>query len=397
MSLTEDLVFLILQFLNEEKLTEAAHMLERESGLYFNVDYLEELVITGKFDEAERYLLGFIKIENNKHSTKIFFEIRKQKYLEALDRKDRFTAMNILNNDLRVFKNISKEVYREIAELITLDDFRENEQLKQYRDTQSQRVAMFREISSIVQSNPLLCNKLAFPSIKACRLRALINQSLNWQHTLCKIPQPSPDIRTLFDDHTCAASNGAQTPSPVNSHLMGSIQKMGAFCPIPMPALFQPQVGPPTPSPAGWLANPGTDVQHAAVASGAASLFPRLNAGALLQLPRTPPACNGGFLFQLTDSKHVIEPPGCRQTWHLGPTHPKERSSENDLPKIVVRNLNQGSNVVSMDFHPQHETILLVGTDVGDIAIWEVGTSEKLTQKSFKDWDNSIRILSMQV
>lgn len=32
-------------------------------------------------------------------------------------------------------------------------------------------------------------------------------------------------------------------------------------------------------SPAGWLANPGTPVQHAAIASGAASLFPPLNAG----------------------------------------------------------------------------------------------------------------------
>lgn len=60
--------------------------LEKESGLYFNLDYLQELLLTGKFDEAERYLLGFIKVEDNKHSTKIFFEIRKQKYLEALDR-----------------------------------------------------------------------------------------------------------------------------------------------------------------------------------------------------------------------------------------------------------------------------------------------------------------------
>lgn len=61
-----------------------------------------------------------------------------------------------------------------------------------------------------------------------------------------------------------------------------------------------------------------------------------------------------------------------------------------------MRSLNQGSNVVSMDFHPPQQTILFVGTDVGDIAIWEVGSSENLTHKLFKDWDASNRTLSQQ-
>lgn len=76
------------------------------------------------------------------------------------------------------------------------------------------------------------------------------NNILNWQHRLCKNPHPITDVTTLYADHTCAVSNGALTPS----------------------LLFQPQVGPATGSPVGWLANPGTPVQHAAVASGAASL-----------------------------------------------------------------------------------------------------------------------------
>ena len=66
------------------------HRLEKESGIYFNLKYFEELLLDGKFDEAESYLSGFTKLEDNKHSTKIFFEIRKQKYLEALDRYELF-------------------------------------------------------------------------------------------------------------------------------------------------------------------------------------------------------------------------------------------------------------------------------------------------------------------
>uniref|UniRef100_A0A0V0J178 Uncharacterized protein n=1 Tax=Solanum chacoense TaxID=4108 RepID=A0A0V0J178_SOLCH len=63
--------------------------------------------------------------------------------------------------------------------------------------------------------------------------------------------------------------------------------------------------------------------------------------------------------------------------------------SPDDLPKTVVRNLSQGSNVMSMDFHPQQQTVLLVGTNVGDISIWEVGSRERLAHKSFKVWDIS--------
>ena len=60
--------------------------LEQESGFYFNMKHFEDLVQGGEWDEVERYLSGFTKLEDNRYSMKIFFDIRKQKYLEALDR-----------------------------------------------------------------------------------------------------------------------------------------------------------------------------------------------------------------------------------------------------------------------------------------------------------------------
>lgn len=50
------------------------------------MNYFEELVLSGKWDEAEKYLAGFTKLDDNKYSTKIYFEIRKQHYFEALDK-----------------------------------------------------------------------------------------------------------------------------------------------------------------------------------------------------------------------------------------------------------------------------------------------------------------------
>lgn len=43
-------------------------------------------MLSGNWDEVERYLYGFTKVDDNRYSVKIFFEIRKQKYLEELDR-----------------------------------------------------------------------------------------------------------------------------------------------------------------------------------------------------------------------------------------------------------------------------------------------------------------------
>lgn len=51
---------------------------------------------------------------------------------------------------------------------------------------------------------------------------------------------------------------------------------------------------------------------------------------------------------------------------------------------------------MSMDFHPQHQTILLVGTNVGDISLWEVGSREKLAHKPFKVWDLSASSMPLQ-
>ena len=55
--------------------------------------YFEDQVQAGEWDEVERYLSGFTKVEDNRYSMKIFFEIRKQKYLEALDRYIFFRIM----------------------------------------------------------------------------------------------------------------------------------------------------------------------------------------------------------------------------------------------------------------------------------------------------------------
>ncbi|KAL0327741.1 UNVERIFIED_CONTAM: protein TOPLESS-RELATED PROTEIN 2 [Sesamum angustifolium] len=363
--------------------------------------YFEDQVQAGEWEEVERYLSGFTKVEDNRYSMKIFFEIRKQKYLEALDRQDRAKAVDILVNDLKVFASFNEDLFKEITQLLTLDNFRQNEQLSKYGDTKSARNIMLVELKKLIEANPLFRDKLTFPAFKASRLRTLINQSLNWQHQLCKNPRPNPDIKTLFTDHTCASSNGTRAP-PTNTPLAGPVPKPGVFPPLGGHGPFQPVVSPPPSAIAGWMSTANPSIPHAAVAAAPPGLVQAPSSAAFLKHPRTPPG-GPGMDYQTADSEHLMkrlrtgQPDEVREHIALAPLicvifwfySSGYIYSPDDLPKTVVRNLSQGSNVMSMDFHPQQQTVLLVGTNVGDISIWEVGSRERLALKTFKVWDIS--------
>ncbi|KAL0354840.1 UNVERIFIED_CONTAM: protein TOPLESS [Sesamum radiatum] len=373
-SLSRELVFLILQFLDEEKFKETVHKLEQESGFFFNMKYFEDEVHNGNWEEVERYLSGFTKVDDNRYSMKIFFEIRKQKYLEALDKHDRSKAVEILVKDLKVFASFNEELFKEITQLLTLENFRENEQLSKYGDTKSARAIMLVELKKLIEANPLFRDKLQFPNLKNSRLRTLINQSLNWQHQLCKNPRPNPDIKTLFVDHSCGQPNGARAPSPANNPLLGgAVPKPGGFPPLGAHVPFQPTPAPvPTPL-AGWMSNPPTGT-HPAVSGGPIGLgAPTIPAA--LKHPRTPPT-NPSVDFPSADSEHASKrarPLGISDEVNLpvnvlpvsfpGHAHSQTFSAPDDLPKTVARTLNQGSSPMSMDFHPIQQTLLLVGTN----------------------------------
>ncbi|KAJ7951940.1 Protein TOPLESS [Quillaja saponaria] len=406
-SLSRELVFLILQFLDEEKFKETVHKLEQESGFFFNMKYFEDEVHNGNWDEVEKYLSGFTKVDDNRYSMKIFFEIRKQKYLEALDKHDRSKAVEILVKDLKVFATFNEELFKEITQLLTLENFRENEQLSKYGDTKSARAIMLVELKKLIEANPLFRDKLQFPNLKNSRLRTLINQSLNWQHQLCKNPRPNPDIKTLFVDHSCGQPNGARAPSPANNPLLGSLPKAGGFPPLGAHGPFQPTQAPvPTPL-AGWMSNPST-VTHAAVSGAGAIGLGAPSIPAALKHPRTPPT-NPSLDYPSADSDHVSKrtrPMGISDEVNLpvnvlpvpfqGHGHSQAFNATDDLPKTVTRTLNQGSSPMSMDFHPVQQTLLLVGTNMGDIGLWEVGSRERLVLRNFKVWDLSACSMTLQ-
>lgn len=125
--------------------------------------------------------------------------------MQFIVRNDRPKAVEVLVKDLKVFASFNEELFKEITQLLTLENFRyilpmlmisymratdflihrefigyyinrENEQLSKYGDTKSARAIMLVELKKLIEANPLFRDKLQFPNLKNSRLRTLINQ-----------------------------------------------------------------------------------------------------------------------------------------------------------------------------------------------------------------------------
>ncbi|KAJ8534956.1 hypothetical protein K7X08_016684 [Anisodus acutangulus] len=348
MSLSKDLIFLILQFCNEENLTKTAHMLGQETGYFFDMEYFEALVLSGNWDETENYLSSFTGVSDNKYSLKMYFEIRKQKFLEALDRQDHKTALDILLKDLKVFAESNGELYRKMAQLLILDDFREYAPLALYGDIISARKRMMKELKAVIESNPQFQGRVKFPELDKSRLRRLINQSLNWQHIHCEYPHPEPEIKSLFTDHKC--------PKPEDQSVTLSEQRPrpSKTIPVAKPAFQQ------------MFSNSSivTDDMVSATTSEA---------------------------VQHSGNLHNVSSKGGMNEKVLSTTAPcqNQDASSNlsdDFPKAVERVLNIGYCPTTMDFHPIQQTLLIVGDSVGGVELWDVSSEEKLFSRNFMIW-----------
>ncbi|GLU01279.1 hypothetical protein SLE2022_185910 [Rubroshorea leprosula] len=378
--LGKDLIYVILQFLNEEKYRETARMLEKESGVFFNMKHFEELVMGGKWDEAEKYLSGFTKMEDNRHSMKIFFEIRKQKYLEALDRQDKGIAVDFLQTDLKVFSALNEVLYKELAQLVVLNNIRENPQLTNYGDSRTARAIMLVEIKKLIEANPLFSiDKLVFPEMKSKRLHMLINHSLNWQHSLCANPLPNPEMKTILVDHHCRSPNDQYgTQLNLSNQHHGFQPRAEGLTPMFASGIFQPMPAPVQTPLSSWMA-----------ATPSSSSHPVSGAGIVLSgLTNTSMAAVSRGAGDFASMSRARPSAAVDRTMMPGPSHSQNPgltlNTSDDLPKIVARTLNVGSFPTSMDFHPIQQTLLLVGTDVGDISLWEVSSREKLASRNFQ-------------
>ncbi|KAI9181554.1 hypothetical protein LWI28_016089 [Acer negundo] len=241
------LIILILKFLEEQNCKESVEALEQESKVFFNLNHFGETIMSGEWEKAEKYLSAFTKLADNRHSKKLFFELQKQKYFEALDREDHAMAINIFENELKLFSVVTlaellEELIYLILQFLDEENFKETlhkleletkvyfdmdyvvecminrkwgraeKYLSAFTKMDDNRYSMdvFSRIQKqkhfealdrqekhpsnpekghecdatilkmLLEENPILQEKLKFPSIDKSRLKKLIKQAMEW-------------------------------------------------------------------------------------------------------------------------------------------------------------------------------------------------------------------------
>nr|GEW04310.1 hypothetical protein [Tanacetum cinerariifolium] len=309
------------ELLDEEKYKRTLHMLEMESGYYFNMRYFKEVVTNGEWEEVVK--------------------------------NDHPKACEMLRKDLKVFSGINQDLYKKITLLLGL----ENEQFSKYANPKTARSIMLGELKKLIETNLVFRDKLMYPSFKILRLRILINQSLNWQHQLCKNQKPNPDIRTLLVDHYCGQSqpqpepNVARAPSPVTNLFLSVVPKLQpGFHHLGAHGLFQAAPAPLPPNLAGWMTN--LLVSHPSAFARPIGFGP-LNDASKLKCGRTPPTNTLALEYRTTDehafkrtrafgiSDEVNHPPiNVLPVVYSGQSNGQSLYSSDDLPKVVVMTLD---------------------------------------------------------
>ncbi|XP_006405207.2 topless-related protein 4 isoform X2 [Eutrema salsugineum] len=169
----KDLIFLILQFLNEEGYEGSLHLLEQDSGIFFNFSYFSYAILNGNSKDAEDYLSAFTSPDANTYSRKMFFDLFKWKFLEASDRIGGSESVNIFSKDLRQIPVFKDDSFDDLVEVIAPEDIRISEQAC-CLDKSLVRVKLCADLRKQAESNPSLSGKLVFPNLNKSALLSLI-------------------------------------------------------------------------------------------------------------------------------------------------------------------------------------------------------------------------------
>ncbi|KAF8038856.1 hypothetical protein BT93_B1417 [Corymbia citriodora subsp. variegata] len=144
-------------------------------------------------------------------------------------------------------------------------------------------------------------------------------------------------------------------------------------------------------------ASASSSVQAAVVTASSMPLPP--TQVSILKRPVTPPTGPGMVDYQNPDHEQLMKrlrpAQSVEEVTYPIPRQQASWSSE-DLPRMVALTMHQGSAVASMDFHPSHHSVLLVGCTNGEIAMWELLSREKLVSKPFRVWDMASCPLALQ-
>ena len=121
----EDSLKIVLDFLKTQEYYKALIALEQESGTRLHsygkeIDFLYDLLMEGRFDDAEKFISP-LRSRSEFNYTRVLFEIRKERFLEALENSDSPNLQDLVT-DLKEIESLSnKEEFNNLCYCLSLN------------------------------------------------------------------------------------------------------------------------------------------------------------------------------------------------------------------------------------------------------------------------------------
>eukprot|EP00164_Ancoracysta_twista_P001040 GFYU01001357.1.p1 GENE.GFYU01001357.1~~GFYU01001357.1.p1 ORF type:complete len:538 (-),score=141.78 GFYU01001357.1:250-1863(-) len=192
-----ELVRLITQTLSGLGYSESANLLQKESSILLEEDFVKEFrqgVLSGQWDLVDS-LIGRFNITNDKTFRTVKFLIAQQKFLELLERREIESALTCLRKELAPLRQ-SPERLHKLTSLIMCKDAEDVKDQAEWDGSDgSSREKLLTEFQNYISPSLLIPEN---------RLLSLLQQSLRHQRQQCLYHNTQDKSVTLYSDHKCS-------------------------------------------------------------------------------------------------------------------------------------------------------------------------------------------------
>jgi WD40 repeat protein len=359
----QEIIGLILQHLEENGLRRSMHLLESEACYYFDMSYTKQMWQEGRWRELLDYLEPFLNQASAADEKKVKYlrwVIHRQHYWELIEAQKWVEAASLLSNQLKEINSFvpDNNYYSELQNLLLQSLSKENrsEASKKFADPNVRMENWNAVAEKLIGSIGIIADKTKKPHIpQPSRLRTIINQSLNWQHSRCDPKDPNPQMldNSLFVDHRCRASNVVPktSESPQMRNVTPSLDKTS-----PTPAASTPSPQQPSPS----------QPQQQTLRKRS---YSETNTNNNAETEASTTEKENSTLLQSVKAKRPRSEDTSTETPPL-PTHLFATIFFHEIRTLVIR------------FHPTNASLLLIGIDApssrGAILLYDVRQNKKL-------------------
>ncbi|RVW53884.1 Topless-related protein 1 [Vitis vinifera] len=181
---------------------------------FLDLDALSPFLSSLDLDEEQAVLMA-LKLQKKELIFLILQFLHEKKYTETVHKHDDVKALEILKKDLKVFASDNESLFKEMTQLLALNDFREMAPLSTYKDAETARKLLTVELKKLLRANPLIREKLSFPDLEPSRLQELLKKrqpdNTNLQSQAPVIDKPMQSAKESED----VIFMGANTPLEV--------------------------------------------------------------------------------------------------------------------------------------------------------------------------------------